>query len=47
MKLKDGLSVPLERALAVFDMFVLHDRVGDFDEVSLENVRYSRTLQII
>jgi len=34
VKLKDGEPVPLERALAAFDMFVLHGRKGDFDEVS-------------
>ncbi len=32
-KLKDGQSAPLERALAAYDMLVLHDREGDFDEV--------------
>lgn len=34
VKLKDGGPVPLERALAAFDMFVLHGRKGDFDEIS-------------
>ena len=34
VKLKDGSPVPLERALAAFDMFVLHNREGDFDDVS-------------
>lgn len=34
MKLKDGSPVPLERALAAFDMFVLHNREGDFDDVT-------------
>ena len=33
VKLKDGQAVPLERALAAFDLFVLHRRKGDFDEV--------------
>lgn len=33
VKLKDGHPIPLERALAAFDMFVLHDREGDIDEV--------------
>ncbi|KAL9594322.1 MAG: hypothetical protein Q9219_007095 [cf. Caloplaca sp. 3 TL-2023] len=33
-RLKDGQPVPLERALAAFDQFVLHDREGDLDEVS-------------
>ncbi|KAK4694902.1 F-box protein 21, partial [Lecanoromycetidae sp. Uapishka_2] len=36
VKLKDGEPVPLERALAAFDMFVLHGRRGDFDEVSAQ-----------
>lgn len=31
--LKDGALVSLERALVAFDMFVLHGRKGDFDEV--------------
>jgi len=31
--LADRAEVSLERALAAFDMFVLHDREGDFDEV--------------
>ena len=26
-------EVPLERALAAYDMFILRDREGDFDEV--------------
>jgi hypothetical protein len=34
VKLKAGKSVPLERALAAYDMLVLHDREGDFDDVS-------------
>lgn len=32
-KLNDGDVVPLERALAAFDMFVLHERDGDFHDV--------------
>ena len=32
-KLKDGESIVLERALVAYDMFVLHEREGDFDEV--------------
>lgn len=35
VKLKDGQPVPLERALAAFDQFVLHDQEGDLDEVSI------------
>ncbi|KAL8738924.1 MAG: hypothetical protein Q9181_000376 [Wetmoreana brouardii] len=34
VKLRDGQPVPLERALAAFDQFVLHGREGDFDEIS-------------
>ena len=34
MKLSKGEQIPLERALAGFDMFVLHDREGDLDEIS-------------
>ena len=34
VKLKDGESIALERALVAYDMFVLHEREGDFDEVS-------------
>ncbi|KAA6409060.1 MAG: hypothetical protein FRX48_07404 [Lasallia pustulata] len=33
-KLKDSDSVSLERALAAYDMFVLHDRDGDFDDTT-------------
>lgn len=32
-KINNGGVVPLERALAAFDMFVLHDRDGDFQDV--------------
>ncbi|KAL8755399.1 MAG: hypothetical protein Q9184_004811, partial [Pyrenodesmia sp. 2 TL-2023] len=32
VKLKDGQPVSLERALAAFDQFVLHDQEGDLDE---------------
>lgn len=32
-KLQDGQEVPLERALAAFDMFILREGVGDFDDV--------------
>jgi F-box protein 21 len=28
-----GKQVPLERALGAFDLFVLHDKRGDFEEV--------------
>lgn len=34
MKLKDGSPVPLERALAAFDMFVLDNSEGGVDDVS-------------
>lgn len=33
VKLGSGEPVPLEKALAAFDMFVLHGRKGDFVEV--------------
>lgn len=32
-KLQDGQEVPLERALAAFDMFILREGEGDFDDV--------------
>ena len=35
-KLRNGEQVPLERALAAFDMFVLHERKGDFNEVCID-----------
>ncbi|KAL8705547.1 MAG: hypothetical protein Q9201_001364 [Fulgogasparrea decipioides] len=38
VKLRDGQSVSLERALAAFDQFVLHGREGDFDEVSTPRI---------
>ncbi|MCJ1398660.1 hypothetical protein MMC11_001861 [Xylographa trunciseda] len=31
---KDEENISLERALGAYDMFVLHDREGDFDEIS-------------
>ena len=34
VRIKDGEEVSLEKALTAFDMFVLHGRKGDFDEVS-------------
>ena len=39
VKLRNGESVSLERALAAFDMFVLHERQGDFVEVCMRNSR--------
>lgn len=32
-KVLDGESVNLERALGAFDLFILHDRNGDLNEV--------------
>ena len=32
-KFSNGDSVPLERALAAFDMFVVHEGDGDFHDV--------------
>ena len=29
-----GQEVPLERALTAFDMFILHGKEGDFEDVS-------------
>lgn len=40
-KLKDGDSIALERALAAYDMFVLHDRDGDFEDVHTR-IRYGK-----
>ena len=34
VRLKDGQPVPLEKALTAYDMLVLHDRKGDFNDVS-------------
>ena len=45
-KLNDGDLVPLERALAAFDMFVLHERDGDFDDVCTENQDLPTQLRI-
>ncbi|KAL8798516.1 MAG: hypothetical protein Q9182_006605 [Xanthomendoza sp. 2 TL-2023] len=47
VKLREGQPVSLERALAAFDQFVLHDREGDLDEVSarLDNIAQSVRLQ--
>lgn len=36
-RLYEGNVVPLERALAAFDMFVLHERGGDFEDVCTED----------
>lgn len=40
VKLSKGEDVPLERALVGFDLFVLHSRTGDCDEISnaLDNI---------
>ena len=55
-KLKDGEEVPLERALAAFDMFVLHERDGDFHdvcskkqnpEIAAENYRWPLVLTVL
>ena len=35
-KLSNGGTVPLERALAAFDMFVVHERDGDFHDVCIQ-----------
>ena len=43
-KLRDGESVSLERALVAFDLFVLHDKEGDFDEVG--TIRASLSINV-
>ncbi|KAL8998447.1 MAG: hypothetical protein Q9169_002484 [Polycauliona sp. 2 TL-2023] len=47
VKLREGQPVSLERALAAFDQFVLHDRNGDLEEIStrLDHVAESIRLQ--
>ena len=37
-KLSNGDTVPLERALAAFDMFVVHERDGDFHDVCTQEL---------
>ncbi|KAL8895021.1 MAG: hypothetical protein Q9207_008328 [Kuettlingeria erythrocarpa] len=46
VKLKDGQPVPLERALAAFDQFVLHDQEGDLDEVSRRLDRLAQSISL-
>ena len=36
VKVSNGDTVPLERALAAFDMFVVHERDGDFHDVCIQ-----------
>ena len=36
--LSKGDSISLERALGCFDMFVLHDNLGDFCEVRMSSI---------
>ena len=38
-KLGNGDVVPLERALVAFDLFVLHERNGDFKDVCIHITR--------
>ena len=38
-KLSNGDVVPLDRALVAFDMFVLHDRKGDFQDVCIQTTK--------
>lgn len=45
-KLGDGQSVPLERALAAFDQFILHDREGDLEEVSITPCSFSSVREL-
>lgn len=42
-KLRDGQSLSLERGLAAFDQFVLHDRERDLDEVSATHTNHMPT----
>ena len=35
---RNGHGLDLEKALAAFDMFVLHDKRGDFIEVNLNDL---------
>ena len=37
-KLSNGDTVPLERALAAFDMFVVHERDGDIHDVCIQEI---------
>ena len=37
-KLSNGDTVPLERALAAFDMFVMHKGDGDFHDVCTQAI---------
>lgn len=39
-KVVNGETVPLERALGAFDLFVLHDQHGDLLEVGLHLMGY-------
>ena len=49
LRIHHGKEQSLERALGAFDMFILHDRQGDFDEVShirsLHDVAYSAQIR--
>ncbi|KAL8973276.1 MAG: hypothetical protein Q9183_000076, partial [Haloplaca sp. 2 TL-2023] len=45
VKLRDGHPVPLERALAAFDHFVLHERKADFDEISARLDKIARSIR--
>ena len=38
VKLSNGETVPLERALAAFDMFVVRERDGDFHDVCIQEI---------
>jgi hypothetical protein len=42
-KLKAARQVDLERALVAFDLFILHDRKGDFDEVGHLRILWRQT----
>ena len=39
MELRNGHELDLERALTAFDMFVLHDGEGDFNDVNEDSLK--------
>lgn len=43
-KFQKGVPIPLERALAAYDMFILHDSEGDFEFVGDASLTACRTL---
>ncbi|KAI4098489.1 MAG: hypothetical protein L6R37_006476 [Teloschistes peruensis] len=45
-RIRDGQPVSLERALVAFDLFVLRDREGDFDEVAARLDHIAKAVQL-